>query len=178
MIRNYPILIWLPNIFASVAWLFAIGFAQSGVYPAGSPDEAIAIGIQFKSKLFFNLTILLASWNLLNEYVKCVKLNKPLTILDWLVRWITIPSIVLFLVISNDVFKLKIINIDWNFSAIPILLQMLVILILTEILKIDFFCRENKLNKNLSILMAFILGSLNFYFCMYFTFSWIAVHRN
>jgi hypothetical protein len=178
MIRNYTNLVWLPNVFVSLAWLFAVLFTCSELsrYYEGSLDKSVAL--QFKAELFCIVTVFLALWNFLNEYTKCLRLNKFMVVLDWLVRWLAIPFSVLFLVISNDVFKMKISDIDWNFSVFPIILQMLVILILTEILKLDFFCRKAKLNKIASVLLAFVLGFLNFYFCIYFFASWITVHKN
>ncbi len=97
---------------------------------------------------------------------------------DVLSRWIIIPCIVLFLVTHNNIFEIKLRNIDLNFSVVPIIIQMLAILILTEILKLDFFSHRKGYISRLYVLLAFILGIMNFYFCGYFVASWIAVYKN
>lgn len=172
---NYTKFIFTPNIFASVAWIFTVFMFAGPEFVKNILSQSQQS--RFQENLMFFVAALLMIWNLMNEYTKYLNRNR-LTLFFTLSRWLVIPLLVLFLVIYNGIFQVKLTDIDMNFSVFPIAAQMLLILVLTEILKFDFLAGGKRCCYALYVFLIFTLGTLNLFFCVYFVASWVAVYRS
>ncbi len=177
----YPI--FSPNIFGIMCWIFIVAvfsLPEALRYKGNvETDSKIAMA---KPVILAITTIILLLWAISNDYTERFMRFRKCFITLKLCNWIIIPLVVIFLVVYNDVFKMQVKGIDLNFSAIPIIIQMYLILTLYEITaytKRSLVCSDRRklFKKSISISAAVLLAVLNIYFCVYFVASWAAWYR-
>jgi hypothetical protein len=98
------------------------------------------------------------------------------------INWFIIPLVVIYLVVSNGVFQIRSFDIDSNFSAIPIIFLMYLILVLYELA--SYLRRDipvtSKFITTKKIVLGFvirILIVLNIWLCAEFVVSWLSWYR-
>ncbi len=177
----YPI--FSPNIFGIMCWIFIVvvfSLPEALRYKGNvETDSKIAMA---QPILLAVTTIILLIWAISNDYTEGFRRFRKCFITLKLCNWIIIPAAVIFIVVYNGVFKMQVKGIDLNFSAIPIIIQMYLILTLYEIIaytRRSLVCSDgHKLfKKSISISAAVLLAVLNIYFCIYFITSWAAWYR-
>ncbi len=161
------------NLLGIICWFFAILlFGVQGILT--DPKAEI-----FKAKLFTFVTSLLFVWAILNEFSDMLLPDIKKFIIARCVNWIMIPAVVIYLVVSNGIFQM---DIDSNFSAIPIIFQMYLILALYELASylrrdipvISKFIRTKRVVLGLVVRILIVL---NIWLCAGFVISWGSWYR-
>lgn len=132
---------------------------------------------KFKAGLFTVVTSLFFMWTIVNEFSDILLPDKKKFIIARCINWFLIPAIVIYLVVDNGVFKIGISERGSNFSAIPIIFQMYLILVFCELaswLRRDIpatttFVRTKKTMLSLVIKLLIVL---NIWLCAKFVVSW------
>jgi hypothetical protein len=165
-----------PNIFGILCWAFI-------VFKFSIPSAIRESNDENKAVLFAILTTLLLIWTILNDYVEILRPFKKWFITIKVVNYLVIPLVVIFSVVKNGIFQMRISGIDLNFSCIPVIFQMYLIIFLYEFINyLRKSCAgEGKFKafkKSILELSVALLAFCNICFCAYFVTSWIAWHRS
>ncbi len=166
-----------PNILGISCWAFVV-FKFS--IPAAIHESN---GYENKAILFAVLTTLLLIWAILNDYVEILRPLKKWFIAIKVINYLVIPLIVIYSVVKNGIFQMRISGIDLNLSCVPIIFQMYLIIFLYEFINyLKKSCvGEGKwkiFKKTVLDLNVALLAFCNICFCAYFVTSWIAWYRN
>jgi len=163
-----------PNIFGILTWVFA-------VFVMGIPQ--VHDDNKSKPLLFAVLASILLVWAMSNDYSELLRPFKKWFIVVKVVNCLVIPFIVIFFVVKNGIFQMRVSGIDLNLSCVPIIFQIYLILFLYEfIYYLKKRCTEKVklkiLKKTILALTVVLLAFCNIYFCVYFVASWGAWYRS
>jgi hypothetical protein len=166
-----------PNILGILSWAFVVFvFSVPEALRARNGDE-------YKITLFAILTSILFIWAILNDYSEILRPLKKWFITIKIINYLVIPLIVIFSVVKNGIFQMRVSGIDLNLSCIPVIFQMYLIIFLYEFISyLKKSCvgevKFKTFKKTVLDLSVALLAFCNICFCMYFVVSWIVWYKS